>query len=105
MDSNGILWEPQPADCIKQLGEKKIVDICCGHSETMIITEDGRVWVVGENKNGQLGLGHKNPVSTLTELKVDGVTEFRKGRIGINTGALIAKNGDLYTFGFGGSCT
>ena len=103
MDSNGILWEPQPADGIKQLGEKKIVDICCGHSETMIITEDGRVWVVGENKNGQLGLGHKNPVSTLTELKVDGVTEFRKGRIGINTGALIAKNGDLYTFGFGGS--
>ena len=103
MDSNGILWEPQPADGIKQLGGKKIVDICCGHSETMIITEDGRVWVVGENKNGQLGLGHKNPVSTLTELKVDGVTEFRKGRIGINTGALIAKNGDLYTFGFGGS--
>ena len=71
----------------------------------MLITDDGRVWVAGENKNGQLGLGHKDPVPTLTELKVDGVADggFRKGIIGANTGALIAQNGDLYTFGFGGS--
>lgn len=103
IDSKGILWEPQPAVGIEHLNGKKIVDICCGHSETMIITEGGQVFVAGLNKNGQLGLGHKNPVSTLTELKVDGVEKFRKGRIGINTGALIAENGDLYTFGFGGS--
>jgi len=61
------------------------------------------VWVAGENKNGQLGLGHKNPVPTPTELKVDGVEKFRKGIIGVNTGALIAESGELYTFGFGGS--
>lgn len=103
IDSNGILWEPQPASGAKHLDGKKVVDICCGHSETMTITEDGRVWVAGENKNGQLGLGHKNPVPIPTELKIDGVGKFRKGRIGINTGALIAENGDLYTFGFGGS--
>lgn len=69
----------------------------------MLITEDGKAWVAGENKNGQLGLGHKKPVQTLTEVKVDGVDKFLKGRIGINTGALVAGNGDLYTFGFGGS--
>ena len=102
IDSKGILWEPQPA-AASLLDGNKLVDICCGHSETMIITEDGRVWVTGENKNGQLGLGHKNPVATPTELKVDGVDKFRKGVIGINTGALISENGDLYTFGFGGS--
>ncbi len=103
IDSKGILWEPHPADGTKLLEGKKIVDMCCGHSETMIITEDGRVFVVGANANGQVGLGHKDKVPTLTEVKVDGVDKFRKGRIGVNTGALIAENGDLYTFGFGGS--
>ena len=103
IDSKGILWEPQVADSLKLLDEEKIIDICCGHSETMIITEGGRVWVAGANKNGQLGLGHKNPVPIPTELTVDGVDKFRKGVIGVNTGALIAENGDLYTFGFGGS--
>jgi len=103
IDSNGILWEPQAAGGAKYLDGKKVVDICCGHSETMIITEDGRVWVAGENNKGQLGLGHKNPVSVPTELRVDGVDKFRKVKVGINTGALIAENGDLYTFGFGGS--
>lgn len=103
IDSNGILWEPQLASGAKHLDGKKVIDICCGHSETMTILEDGKVWVVGENKNGQLGLGHKDPVPIPTELKVDGVEKFRNGRIGVNTGALIAENGDLYTFGFGGS--
>jgi len=103
IDSNGILWEPQPAGGAKHLDGKKVVDICCGHSEMMLLSEDGRVWVAGENKNGQLGLGHKNPVPTPTELKVDGVEKFRKGIIGVNTGALIAESGELYTFGFGGS--
>jgi len=104
IDSKGILWEPHPSGVAKyHLDDKKVVDICCGHSETMIITEEGRVFVAGANKNGQLGLGHKNAVPIPTELKVDGVEKFRKGRIGVNTGALIAENGDLYTFGFGGS--
>lgn len=108
VDSNGILWEPQPAGAIKDLlPGKKIVNMCSGHSEIMLITDDGRVWVAGENKNGQLGLGHKDPVPTLTELKVEnGNNEevlFQKGTIGLNTGALVAQNGDLYTFGFGGS--
>jgi len=103
VDSKGILWEPQLAAGTKLLNGKKIVDVCCGHSETMIITEEGKVFVAGTNKNGQAGLGHKEEVPTLTEVTVEGVDKFRKGRIGINTGALIAENGDLYTFGFGGS--
>ena len=103
IDSKGILWEPQAASGIKLLDGKKITDMCCGHSETMIITEDGKAYVAGANANGQVGLGHKDKVPTLTEVKVEGVDKFRKGRIGINTGALVAENGDLYTFGFGGS--
>ena len=101
-DSMGIHWEPQLAVSANDLGSK-VVDFWCGHHETLLITEEGIVWVAGENKNGQLGLGHKDPVPTLTEIKVDGVDKFVKGRIGVSTSALIAENGDLYTFGFGGS--
>eukprot|EP00535_Pseudo-nitzschia_heimii_P002359 CAMPEP_0197192270 /NCGR_PEP_ID=MMETSP1423-20130617/24796_1 /TAXON_ID=476441 /ORGANISM="Pseudo-nitzschia heimii, Strain UNC1101" /LENGTH=425 /DNA_ID=CAMNT_0042645121 /DNA_START=138 /DNA_END=1415 /DNA_ORIENTATION=+ len=103
VDSKGILWEPHVADGAKLCDGEKIIDVSCGHSETMIITEGGRVWVAGANKNGQLGLGHTDPVPIPTELTVDGVGKFRKGVTGINTGALIAEHGDLYTFGFGGS--
>ncbi|KAL3893767.1 MAG: hypothetical protein SGARI_007955 [Bacillariaceae sp.] len=76
--------------------------ISCGTAETGIVTEDGNVYVAGENKQGQLGVGHKNPVPTLTQL--EGIPKMSKMALGNNTGALVAKDsGDLYTFGFGGS--
>ena len=105
--NNEIVWAPQKAAAAKVLGTTRIATYSCGVSEIMLVTADGRVWVAGENKNGQLGVGHKNPVPTLTELKVgdheDDIEMFQKGVVGSNTGALIANNGDLYTFGFGGS--
>lgn len=124
-----IVWEPKLVNNLLA-DDDKIIDVCCGTSEIMLVTEKGRVWVAGENKNGNLGLGHTNPVPTLTELKVnntvgngddiniddgDRSTEdpegkeenervyFRKGVLGPKTGALVAQNGDLYTFGNGGS--
>jgi len=140
--NNNIVWEPQLADVAtnKNLltSSDKIIDVCCGSSEIMLVTDDGKVWVAGENKNGNLGLGHTDPVKELTELKVnigggsssdsgdndhgdhgnsgsndhrsdsdnkniDSTVLFQKGVLGPNTGALIAQNGDLYTFGNGGS--
>jgi alpha-tubulin suppressor-like RCC1 family protein len=109
--NNSICWEPQLATATNNL-DSKIIDVCCGLSEIVLVTENGKVNVAGENKKGNLGLGHKNPVPKLTELKVgndennendDSDVLFEKCVLGPNTGALIAKNGDMYTFGSGGS--
>ena len=111
--NNSICWEPQLATATNNL-DSKIIDVCCGLSEIVLVTENGKVHVAGENNKGNLGLGHKNPVPKLTELKVGNGEDnenddsssdvlFEKCVLGPNTGALIAKNGDMYTFGSGGS--
>jgi alpha-tubulin suppressor-like RCC1 family protein len=40
--------------------------IACGDSSTIVIDEQNRIWVVGANGSGQLGLGHKRKTTTFT---------------------------------------
>lgn len=88
--------------------EITIREIVCGAKETAIILSDGRCYVCGENKNGQLGVGHKNPVTkpTLLELPPGENKEtvtVESIALGSNFSAVIDNNGDLYSFGYGGS--
>ncbi|KAG7367372.1 regulator of chromosome condensation RCC1 repeat protein [Nitzschia inconspicua] len=105
-DASAIVWQPELATSWSNYSAAAkggaLSSLSCGAAETGIVTSDGTVLVVGENKQGQLGLGHKNPVPTLTE--IPNVEPMTKIVLGTNTGAMISKeNGDLYTFGFGGS--
>lgn len=77
----------------------KIESIVSGPTDTAIILSDARCYVCGKNGNGQLGLGHKNAVSKPTLLADD----VKSIALGSNFSAYIDKEGDLYTFGFGGS--
>ena len=61
---------------------------------------DGRCFVSGTNKFGQLGLGHKNPVAKPTLIPDVSVSSIALGPV---SSALIDSNADLYTFGFGGA--
>ncbi|RSL70067.1 hypothetical protein CEP54_001975 [Fusarium duplospermum] len=47
-------------------GEKDVQDIALGESHAIALTTDGYVYVVGDNTNGQLGLGNdsKSPVES-----------------------------------------
>lgn len=47
-------------------GEKDVQDIALGESHAIALTTDGCVYVVGDNTNGQLGLGSdsKSPVES-----------------------------------------
>ena len=82
--------------------------VACGPTGTAAILSDGRCFVVGSNENGQLGTGEKVdvPVPKLLEapesspLSKSGVSTIR---LGSNFSALIDDNGDLYSWGFGGS--
>jgi alpha-tubulin suppressor-like RCC1 family protein len=105
--TTSIVWQPELSTMWKDYNnrapfQQNLSSITCGAAETGVVTSDGTVLVAGENKQGQLGLGHKNPVPTLTE--IPNLEPMSKLVLGPNTGALISKeNGDLYTFGFGGS--
>jgi alpha-tubulin suppressor-like RCC1 family protein len=92
----------------------RIQSIVCGPTDTAIVTTNGRCFVFGANKHGQLGLGHTNAVTTPTELTLPEDTEnddetkdsIAAVSLGSTFGAMVGKNntGDnLYTAGFGGS--
>jgi alpha-tubulin suppressor-like RCC1 family protein len=82
-----------------------------------IVTTDGRCFVFGNNHHGQLGLGHTKVVSAFTELTLpsnhnhDNNVDTAANRnhdsiaamaLGSAFGAIVSRNGDLYTAGSGG---
>lgn len=77
-----------------------IRDVVCGPTDTAVVLSDGRCFVSGANKQGQLGLGHNNPVTTPTQIPDVSVQSIS---LGPNSSALLDSKGELYTFGFGGS--
>jgi len=82
-------------------------DVClekvyCGASGTAIVLGDGRCFVVGSNKNGELGIGSaKKDTSKPIHLPLP--DPVAKASLGPNFSALLTTTGDLYTFGYGGS--
>jgi alpha-tubulin suppressor-like RCC1 family protein len=78
-------------------------------NSTAIVLDNGHVYVAGDNAQGHLGVGHSNPVPTLTRLEfdIDGVPLPPMSHVVFGSApsmALISKEtGDLFTCGFGGS--
>lgn len=79
--------------------------VVCGPTDTVALLTNGRCFVSGENKQGQLGLGHADKVSTPTELTLPGSEDPRivDVAVGSSFAAFVDGAGDLYTAGFGGS--
>jgi len=101
-------WQSLLEDGGNLTNDVSIDQVVCGSSDTAIMLSDGRCYVCGENKNGQLGLGHKNPVPKFTLLELPPGENNEKVTVqsmslGTNFSAVIDNNGDLYSFGYGGS--
>ena len=80
----------------------KIQQIFCGAMGTALVLDDGRCYVVGSNKNGELGIGSDKKEST-QPIHIPLQDPVAKVSLGSNLSALLTTTGDLYTFGFGGS--
>jgi alpha-tubulin suppressor-like RCC1 family protein len=83
-----------------------IKSVSCGPTDTAWILQDGRCFVGGENKQGQAGVGHKNPVLKPTQITLPSEkpgTAVKTVAMGSNFSAFVDAAGDLYTAGFGGS--
>lgn len=80
----------------------RLEKLYCGASGTAIVLNDGRCFVVGSNKNGELGIGSaKKETSQPIHLPLP--DPVAKASLGPNFSALLTTTGDLYTFGYGGS--
>lgn len=87
-----------------------ILQVVAGPTDTAMVLDDGTCYVCGDNKHGQLGLGHTRsvPTPTLLQLTDDDHTttttlKVQSISLGVNFSAAISTDGDLYTFGLGGS--
>jgi alpha-tubulin suppressor-like RCC1 family protein len=56
--------DPIPVD----LNGYDILDVACGKNCFLALTEDHRLFVIGSNRNGQLGLGDVKSVDQWTEV-------------------------------------
>ena len=80
--------------------EVYVSQVACGPTDTAVVLSDGRCYVSGLNKRGQLGIGHKDAVNELTLLEGIAVQSFALGQ---SSSAILDQEGELYTFGYGGS--
>jgi alpha-tubulin suppressor-like RCC1 family protein len=76
--------------------------IFCGATGTAMVLNDGRCFVFGSNKNGELGIGQGRK-ETEKPIHVPLPDPVAKASLGPNFSAFLTTTGDLYTCGYGGS--
>lgn len=76
--------------------------VYCGASGTALVLNDGRCFVLGSNKNGELGIG-QSMKETTTPIHLPIPDPVVKVSLGPNFSAIQSTTGDIYTFGYGGS--
>ena len=106
--SESVLTVPTAVDWTRQSSwvptdGSTLCDVVCGPTETAWLFTNGQCFVMGDNKHGQLGLGHANPVTEPTRLELPHGTGIRQVSFGVHSAAVVDTQGDLYTMGFGGS--
>ena len=74
--------------------------VICGPTDTAFLFSDGTCHVAGENKHGQLGVGHVQPVSKFHKLPFAAIQSIS---LGPHTSGILTADGDLYTAGMGSS--
>lgn len=76
-----------------------INSISCGNNHTVAITSKGRIWVMGSNTDGQLGIGERyDDQCSPVFLKELNFAEIVKVRAGSFNAALSSEN-QLYVWG------
>ncbi|MGA1867755.1 MAG: MopE-related protein [bacterium] len=104
----GVLGKPGPTTISipTLIGEKtdRWINFDAGGGFALGVKSDGSLWAVGGNDSGQLGLGHRNDVDTLTKVDVDPDEKFAQLATGnwfenFGFSLVIDIDGWLYTWG------
>lgn len=87
--TNGALEEIQMPE--------QVIDISGNNTSVMLQTEDEKVYVYGENINGQLGLGHTNSVQNPVQIEKTNIYGIGVGQ---NNTYIIENSGNVYAAGY-----
>ena len=52
-----------------------LIKVACGNRFLVVEAEEGGLWVLGDNEEGQLGLGHTNDALQPTQVQVEELSE------------------------------
>ena len=90
-----------------QFGGSQVLYISCGQSHAVAVTIEGRVYVWGCGKYGQLGLGDRVNMyyPTMIGNSCFGGEYVRKSACAENTTFVVTVDGVLWSFGYGGNGT
>jgi alpha-tubulin suppressor-like RCC1 family protein len=90
--------EPIP---LKVLGfnNEKIIMISCGLRHSIALTEYGRLFTWGDNRNGQSGIGSRNKSYKPVVIKFDQNLFIEKISCGAKYSLLISRDENIYVFG------
>lgn len=76
-----------------------IKQIACGDSHTVILKNDGSVWVCGLNNNGQLGLDNTNNKITFTQVTTNIDNDVKQVACGRDHTFILKNNGSIWGCG------
>ena len=74
-----------------------IVGAACGKTHTMLLADNGRVWVMGGNEYGQLGCGHKKPIKD--PYMLSGIPTIDRVAVGQDFSAMLTSEGTVLACG------
>jgi hypothetical protein len=78
----------------------KVASVSCSYNFTMMLTVHGHLFSFGEqNSNGELGLGHTNPVATPSEIGMLSQERIIIVSCGLNHTIALTHNHKVYTWG------
>ncbi|WKX92650.1 hypothetical protein Q1695_010576 [Nippostrongylus brasiliensis] len=77
-----------------------VTSIACGEKHTLILADDGKMWSVGGNEDGQLGRGSRGPGSfTIYPVSFSGGVEIIQVAAGRSHSLAVADDGRLFAWG------
>lgn len=98
LDVEGKCYEYQNGNVTQIALPEKVVDIRANGETVMYQTADEKTYVVGENKNGELGTGDKIARTTPTLVNKNGENTYGIG-VGSNNTYIIQNTGNVYAAG------
>nr|KAF6492910.1 retinitis pigmentosa GTPase regulator [Molossus molossus] len=86
--------------CVKALKSEKVKLVACGRNHTLVATEGGKVYAVGGNNEGQLGLGDTEDRHTFDLIEFfTSQHQLKQLSAGSNTSAALTEDGKLFMWG------
>jgi len=82
-------------------GNKKVIDADAGKQHSLFVTDDGSVYSMGNNSEGQLGTG--DTANSLVPVKVKSLKNIVKVSAGDNYSLALDKEGKVWAWGYAGN--